>query len=66
MGVQLCNYDKFFFQGREDPNTTKSGPSSANRWRADVGPTLNAGLIALRILRISGDRTSIAKKPYIL
>ena len=39
----------------EDPNTTISGPSSARkrnaikiafRWRADDGPTLNAGSIA--------------------
>ena len=51
----------FFFvflvaEGKEDPNTTKSGPSSARqrsailmafRWRADDGPTLNAGLVAL-------------------
>ena len=43
-------------EGREDPNTTISGPSSAHqrnaikmafRWRADDGPTLNAGLVAL-------------------
>ena len=42
--------------GREDPNNTKSGPSSARqrnviemafRWRDDNGPTLNAGLVAL-------------------
>ena len=56
-GVQL--YDNFFFllcEGREDQNSTKSGPSSAHqgnaikmafRWRADDGPTLNAGLVAL-------------------
>ena len=37
---------------REDPNTTKSGPSSARQrsaiyiWRDD-GPTLKAGLVAL-------------------
>ena len=47
----------FFFsvdEWREYPNTTKTGPSSARqrnafvfRWRADDGPTLNAGLIAL-------------------
>ena len=30
------------------------------RWRADDGPTLNAGLV------LQGIRTSIAKKPYIL
>ena len=40
--------------GREDPNTTKSGPWSAHQrnalafcWRADEGTTLNAGLVAL-------------------
>ena len=41
--------------GIEDPNTTINGPSSARqqnaiymafRWRADGGPTLNAGLVA--------------------
>ena len=41
---------------REDRNATKSGPSSvrqqnaiemAFRWRADNGPPLNAGLVAL-------------------
>ena len=56
------NSDNVFFfvflvaEGKEDPNTTKSGPSSARqrsatlmafRWRADDGPTLNAGLVAL-------------------
>ena len=49
---------KTFFvdEGREDPNTTKSGSSAARqrnaikigiRWRADDGPTLNAGLVAV-------------------
>ena len=33
-------------EGREDPNTTVSGTSSV-RHRADNGPTLNAGLVAL-------------------
>ena len=38
-------------EGREDQNTTIEGPSSARqrntfRWRADNGPTLNAGLVA--------------------
>ena len=47
------NSDKVFFnffflfdEGREYPNTTKSGPSMA-RWRADDGPAFNAGLVAL-------------------
>ena len=43
-------------EGRTDPNTTISGQSSprqqnaikmAFRWRADDGPTLNSGLVAL-------------------
>ena len=58
-------------EGTEDPNTTKSGPLSAHqqnailmvfRWRANDGPTLNAGLIDVILQRI---RTRIAKKPYI-
>ena len=38
---QFCNSDGFFLsfflvdEGREDPNTTKSGPSSANQ-RNDI------------------------------
>ena len=40
---------------REDQNATTSGPASARqrnaieiavRWRADIGPPLNAGLVA--------------------
>ena len=52
------NIDNVFLvdKGREDPNTTFSEPSPvrlrsaiemAFRWRADDGPTLNAGLMAL-------------------
>ena len=46
----------FFCEEREDPNTTKSGPSSARQqnatemafcWRAYDGPPLNAGLVTL-------------------
>ena len=33
--------------GRDDPNTTKSGPSSALQRNAIDGSTLNAGLVAL-------------------
>ena len=52
-------FDKFFFvidEGIEDQNITINRPSSARqrnaikmafRWRADDGPTLNAGLVAL-------------------
>ena len=40
-----------FDKGRKDQNTTISGPPTAHqtafRWRADDGPTLNAGLVAL-------------------
>ena len=44
------NFDVFgcFFlvdEGWENPNSTISGPSSV-RWRADDGPTLNAGSVA--------------------
>ena len=58
--VQLCNTDIFFKAGREDPNYTKSGPTSARqrnaismafRWRTDYCPPLNDGFIALRISR---------------
>ena len=32
--------------GIEDTNTSKSGPSSARQlWRADDGPSLNAGFV---------------------
>ena len=59
------NFDYVFLvdERREDPNTTKSGPSSARqrnaiymvfRWRADGGPTVNAGLVALWFYRASG------------
>ena len=52
----------FFFvdEGRDHPNTTISGSSStrkrnaiymAFRWRADGGPKLNAGLVALWFYR---------------
>ena len=53
------NFDNVSFlvdEGREKPNTTLSGPSSARRrnaikmafrWRADDVPTLNAGLVTL-------------------
>ena len=55
---RASNFDYFFLvdEGREDPNTTISGPSLARqrnailmafRWRADDGPTLNAGFVAL-------------------
>ena len=38
-------------EGRKDPNTTFSGPSMAFCCRADGGPTLNAGLVALWFYR---------------
>ena len=55
-------------EGREDQNTTISGPSSAGqrnafRWRDDDGPLMNTDLVALCFFQ--GILTSIAKKPYI-
>ena len=38
--MQLWQIFSFFFSGRVDPNTTKS-------WRADYGPTFNAGSVSL-------------------
>ena len=55
-GVQIFDNVFLAVKGREDPNSTISGPSSvrqrnANKmafhWRADDGPTLNAGLADL-------------------
>ena len=48
---------KFFLvdEGREDLSTTI-------RWRADGGPTLNAGLVAVLF---QGIKTCIARKHYI-
>ena len=52
-------FDNHFFlvdKGIEDPNIAINGPSSARQrntiemafnWRADDGPTLNVGLVAL-------------------
>ena len=65
----------FFYGRREDPNTTKSGLSSARqqnaikmafRWRADDGSILNDCLVAFRFKFFQGIPTSIATKPYIL
>ena len=59
MGLTLRTFVVSFFlvdEVREDPTTTKSGPSSARQqntiemaflWRADNSPILNAGLVAL-------------------
>ena len=56
-----------------DPNITINGTSSACqrnaismafRWRADGGPTLNAGLVALWFYRGSGP--VLLRKPLIL
>ena len=48
-------------EGSGDPNTTLSGPSSA-----DNGATVNAGFDCSRSCDFQGIQTSIAKKPYIL
>ena len=59
-GVKLLFFFFLVDEGREDPKNTKSGPSSARQrnaiemafhWRADDGPTLNAGLEDLRLPR---------------
>ena len=57
-------------RGIEDPNSRYKwatiGPASeeiAFRWRANDGPTLKAGLVAL--CDFQGIWTSIANKPYI-
>ena len=64
------NFIVLIDEGREDPNTTKSGPSSALqrnaiemafRLRADDGPTFNSGLVAFLIF--PGFRASITMKP---
>ena len=55
-GGQTLTFFLLIDKGREDPNTTISGTSSALqrnaiimafRWRTDDGPILNAGLVAL-------------------
>ena len=63
------NFDKFFLlvdEGREDQLVTIATPAKrhkmAFRWRADDGPTLNAGSLAAIFQVI---RSCIAKKPYI-
>ena len=62
------NFDNVFFlvdEGREIPNITISGPSSARQrnaaflWRVDDRPTLNAGLVLFVLFQVS--RTTIAK-----
>ena len=51
-GVQTLTDFFLVAEGRENPNTTKRGPSSASQrnaiafpWRVDDGPTLNAGYV---------------------
>ena len=46
-------------KGIEDPNIAINGPC----WRADDGPTLNAGWLSSFVI-VQGIPTSIAKKPY--
>ena len=67
------NFDNVFLpdEGWEDPDATISGSSSARqlnaismafRWRANDGPTLNAGSVVFMIFQ--GIRTSIAKNVF--
>ena len=71
------NLDNVFIflveEGWEDPNTTICGLSSARqrnaismafRWRADDGPALNAGSVALRFFRGSGPK--LLRNPIFL
>ena len=60
------NSDNLFLvdEGREDPNTTKTGPSSARQRNADNGTTLNAGLVALRFF--SGSGPVVLGNPFAL
>ena len=51
-------------EGREDRNTSISGPSST-RLMANDGPTLNAGLVGF-FLFFQGIRASIAKKSHFI
>ena len=54
-GVQFYNCGVFFDDGSNDPNSTKKNiidpPAKRQlngvRWRADDGPILNSGLVAL-------------------
>ena len=55
-GSNFYNVFFWFDVGRKDPHTTIRGPSTARQrnaiemafcWRADDGPILNAGLVAL-------------------
>ena len=57
--IQINLYNVFLDDGREDPNSTKSRPSSARlrnaiemafRWRVENGPSLNVGLVVLLFL----------------
>ena len=68
------NFDNNFLvdDGREDPSTTLSGPSSARqrnaiKWRFAgvpmIGPIFNAGFVAALF---QGMRTFIARKPLYI
>ena len=69
-------FDPHFFLvdgGKEDPNTTLIGPSSACqrnpiemvfRWQVDDGPTLSTGLVALWIF--SGSEPVLLRNPIFL
>ena len=46
-GPTLTTFFLTVDEGREDPSTTLSGPSSARQRRVDDGPKLNAGLVAM-------------------
>ena len=71
-GPTLTTFFFYLDEGRKDPDTTISGPSTAHqrnaikmafRWRADDGPKLNAGLVAAIF---QGIRTCIIRKPFVI
>ena len=56
-------------EGREDSNSTKNRPVKCHlklsiRWRFDDGPTMDAGLVALRFSRDS--RQVLQRNPIAL
>ena len=58
----FCFVFKFVFFSWWGKGGSKNHYKRAFRWRADDGPTLNAGLVAAIF---QGTRTCIARKPYI-
>ena len=62
-GVQLWQRALVKDEGREDPNTTISGPSTARQRNADNGPPKIECWLGSFVI-FQGIQTRIAKKPY--